>query len=181
MSKILDRSYYNGPQCFSMKRLSKEQDLFISRAALFYTPTSRLPLNLIGSGTLDVTLPISSPTLYDCYENMAFRIPRLWVELLQRATFKLRWTPIVPAKVTFIRADYAKYGDLEIVAGAKAVLDALKYKTSGRTDRKYLYYFGAILNDNSSCLSEYRVEQIVIDNPADASLRIIVENADPRT
>ena len=110
METLLDELYYGGPQIFSSERLSEETDLFRQRTALFYTPTENLPTSSIGQGKLDVKLPIASPTLFEWEENLAYRIPRLWVDLIQRATGKLRWIPIVPAKVTLIRYDYTTYG-----------------------------------------------------------------------
>ena len=83
---------------------------------------------------------------------------------------------MVPAKVTFIRYDSEIHGT-QNVYGAKALLDALKFRTSGRRDSRMLYYFGAIRDDNQSDLRELYVKQHRVTSPSDAHTRIIVEQA----
>ena len=55
MDHLLDELHYNGPKRFTADRLAAEEDLFAVRAALVYTPTSRVPTSWIGSGHLDVS------------------------------------------------------------------------------------------------------------------------------
>jgi hypothetical protein len=174
---LLDDLYYKGPQVFSLKRLSDERDLFKQRAALFYTPTGHFPQTHVGSGSLDVVLPIVPPTVFEYVEIYGYRIPRLWVDLLQRATGKLRWQPIIPAKVTIIRYDAYEFGQTNIIGGIKAVLDALKVRTAGRYDGRWLYYFGAIKDDNHTYLSALSCPQQLISDPSKAYCRIVVEQA----
>lgn len=177
METLLDDLYYDGPTIFPPNQLRKETDLFRKRTALFYTPTENLPGELIGEGKLDITIPIAFPTLFDWNENLAYRVPRLWVDLIQRATGKLRWKPMIPAKVTLIRYDSTTYGAMN-VNGAKALLDALKYRTSGRRDGMMLYYFGAIFDDDGRYLKQSHIRQELVDHPSRAHSRIIVEPAD---
>ena len=133
----------------------------------------------IGKGTLDVTIPIAFPTLFEWYETLAYRIPRLWVDLIQRATGKIRWIPIVPAKVTLIRYDYTAYGGLNIL-GSKALIDALQYSATGRRDGMLLYYFGAIHDDDQEYMRQLHIRQELVDDPSLACTRIIVEPEDPQ-
>ena len=173
---MLDELFYEGPKIYSSTTLSDDPDLFRNRTALFYTPTENVPASFVGQGKLEINLPIASPTLFEWNEILAYRIPRLWVDLIQRATGKLRWTPIVPARVTLIRYDSTTYGGLNVY-GAKALLDALKYQTTGRYDGMMLYYFGAIRDDNPQDLNDLRIEQALVDHPSKAYSRIIVEQA----
>ena len=176
MKSILNELFYEGPKVFAPKRLADELGLFGSRAALFYTPTGNLPLDMVGSGRLEINLPIPFPTLFEWDENLAYRIPRLWVDLIQRATGKLRWTPLVPAKVTLIRYDSDVYGALNVY-GAKALVDALKHQSTGRNDGRLLYYFGAIRDDNNEDLKVLRVEERLVSDPSKAYSQVIVEQA----
>jgi hypothetical protein len=177
VDSLLDDLYYKGPQIFSRKRLLGEGDLFKQRGALFYTPTEHLPRTHIGSGPLNVILPIVLPTAFERVEIYSYRIPRLWVDLIQRATGKLRWQPMIPAKVTITRYDAYELGESDMVGGIKAVLEALKVRTSGRYDGRWLYYFGAIEDDNQTCLSALSYPQKRISDPSKAYCRIIVEQA----
>ena len=176
METMLDELYYEGPKIYSPKELSEEPDLFRNRTALFYTPTENMPAELVGEGKLEITLPVAFPTLFEWNEILAYRIPRLWVDLIQRATGKLRWIPMVPAKVTLIRYDSTDYGVIN-VNGAKALLDALKHQTTGRHDSMMLHYFGAIRDDNCIDLKGVCIKQILVDHPSKAYTRLIVEQA----
>lgn len=178
METLLDDLYYHGPRVFTRDRLREETNLFRQRTALFYTPTENLPRPLLGEGKLDVVVPIAFPTLFDLQENMAYRVPRLWVDLLQRATGKLRWKPMIPAKVTLIRYDSTYYSGINVL-GEKALLDALKCCTTGRRDGRVLHYFGAILDDDDENLRELHIKQELVDDPAQAYSRIVVEPTDP--
>ena len=135
------------------------------REALYFTPTANLPQDMVGKGKLEVNLPIPFPTIFEWEANLAYRVPRLWVDLIQRATGKLRWTPMVPAKVTLIRYDSCALST-QNVDGAKALVDALKFQTTGRRDRRMLYYFGAIRDDNPDDLKTLRIEQKLISEPS---------------
>jgi hypothetical protein len=177
VDSLLDDLRYKEPQVYSRKRLLGERDLFKYRTALFYTPTEHLPHIHIGSGPLSVVLPIAPPTIFEYTEIYGYRTPRLWVDLIQRATGKLRWQPIIPAKVTIIRYDAYEFGQIDIIGGISAVLDALKVRTSGRYDGRWLYYFGAIKDDNKTYLAALSYPQKRISDPSKAYCQIIVEQA----
>ena len=172
METLLNELYYEGPKIYSYTTLSEDPDLFRNRTALFYTPAENVPAAFVGQGNLGITLPIAFPTLFEWSEILAYRIPRLWVDLIQRATGKLRWTPMVPARVTLFRYDSTTYGGLNIY-GAKALLDALKYQTTGRYDRMMLYYFGAIRDDTPEDLKDFVLSKpslIILQKPIHESL-----------
>lgn len=162
-----------GPQAFSRNRIKGEKNLFVERCALFYTPTENIPSKLIGEGPLDVTLPIPTPSFYEVLEIYGYRTPRIWVDLLQRATGKIRWRPNVPANLIIVRYDYIKLPDYS-VAGAKGLIDALKVQTTGRSDGRLLYYFGAILDDASKYI-ELEFQQELVTRPSEAKTRVIVQ------
>lgn len=174
METLLDELYEQGPRIYSSAELAAETDLFRNRTALFYTPTEQIPPGWIGEGKLDVTLPIASPTIFEWAEILAYRVPRLWVDLMQRVTGKIRWRPMVPAKVTLIRYDSTTYG-ISNVMGTKSLLDALKVRTTGRYDGMMLYYFGAIRDDNPDGLKGFEIEQELVEHPSQACTRVIVE------
>lgn len=164
----------SGPRAFSRAELDDEPDLFAQRAALFYTPTSSIPDCWVGQGPLDVTLPLATPTFYEWMEVWAHRCPRLWVDLIQRATGKLRWRPFPIAKVSFVRYDRMPNRDIYGVCGAKALLDALKVQTTGRRDGRTIYYFGAITDDSPDFLVPGTFDEELIAEPALARTRVIV-------
>ena len=66
---------------------------------------------------------------------------------------------MIPAKVTITRYDAYELDESDIIGGIKAVLDALKVRTSGRYDGRWLYYFGAIKDNNPTCLSALSYSQ----------------------
>lgn len=173
---VSEQLEYNGPSEFSRERLERQEDLFGHRSALFYTPTERIPPEYVGSGPLDITLPVAPPDYTEFYEIRSYRIPRFWVDLIQRQTHKLRWNPISPAKVTFVRYDYYTIRTDHLSIGTKALLDALKVRTSGRRDGLYLHYFGAIVDDGPGFVN-IRWSQDVVDHPRNACVRVIVETA----
>jgi len=173
MDNLLDELYYKGPKQFTAARIAAEKDLFAVRAALVYTPTSRMPASWVGSGPLTVWLPLAIPTLQEFLDCRSRQSVRLWVDLLQRATGKLRWLPNIPAQVHIIRLDTTEYALDDLCV--KSLLDALKTSTTGRRDRRMLYYFGAIRDDNHTDLAEFRLTQEHVDSPAKAGTRIIVE------
>ena len=173
LSREIDES---GPVVFSRRRLEREQDLFTERAALFYTPTENIPDSFVGDGILDVTLPVCLPSWLEFFEFRAYQIPRFWVDLLQRATGKLRWRPMCPAKITYFTYDSYRRKGQEILA--KALTDALKVSTTGRRDGKLLYYFGAIVDDNWDSITSIDVRQGIVRHPSEAHCSVIVEQGD---
>lgn len=158
---------------FTRARLHKQEHLFAHRCALFYTPTQNIPVEYVGSGPLDIMLPLAPPDYTDSSEVRAYRSPRLWVDLIQRQTAKLRWTPMSPARVAFVRYDYFTIRVDHVPLGTKGLLDALKVRTTGRRDRRYLYYFGAIVDDGPGFV-DVSWEQKVVGHPKDAGVRIQV-------
>lgn len=179
MDSILQESFDEGPRIYTQEELISIHDLFRERTGLFFTPTANIPSEWVGEGRLDVVLPLASPTLYEWDTNPAFRVPRLWVDLLQRTTGKLRWTPVSPAKVTIVRYDTNAHNHIVAAAGAKAVLDALVDRRTGRKDGRSLYYFGAIVDDNFKDLTHHDFHQVLIEEHTEARTRIIVEPAPP--
>jgi hypothetical protein len=118
-------------------------------------------------------LPVPPPDWTDFSEIPAYRSPRLWVDLIQRQTRKLRWRPISPARVTFTRYDHFTIRIDHLAAGVKGLLDALKVRTTGRRDRIYLYYFGAIFDDGPAFV-DLSWEQALIGHPKESGVRIQV-------
>ena len=177
MGSILNDLYHEGPKIYSLADLANCDDLLRDRAALIFTPTENIPREFIGEGRLDVTVPLATPTLYDWIGNPAYRVPRLWVDLLQKATGKLRWRPMSPSKVTVVRYDICAYYLSAISTGAKAVIDALIVKAAGRTDGRLLHYFGAIVDDNFKEMTHSEYYEHLVDDPRQVRTRIIVEPA----
>ncbi|HEY1082728.1 MAG TPA: hypothetical protein VGE29_10725, partial [Prosthecobacter sp.] len=118
-----------GPTAFTLRRIQSRNHLFAHRSALFYTPTDNIPAEHVGSGPLDVILPVVTPDYTDFSEIRAYGSPRLWVDLIQRQTGKLRWTPLSPARVVFTRYDYFRIRPDHFASGVKGLLDALKLRT----------------------------------------------------
>ena len=172
---LLDTLYYDGPKPFTAARVQSEPKLFAMRGALFYTPTTRLPSGKVGKGKLDVWLPLAIPTIQEFSDNRSRQSVRLWVDLLQRASGVLRWTPNIPARVTLIRHDSESYSTHDLCP--KSLLDALKQSSTGRRDRLLLHYFGAIRDDNYTDLVALRVTQEAVEHPSLAGTRVIVEAA----
>lgn len=174
VGKLTKAIEQEGPQAFSRNRLKEENNLFAARCALFYTPTESIPSKWIGEGSLDVILPIPTPSYYEFHELRGYQTPRLWVDLLQRATGKIRWRPNIPARLQIVRYDYIELPYHSIV-GAKALIDALKVQTVGRSDALLLYYFGAILDDGSKNIIELDFKQKLVKQPSEAKTHIIVQ------
>jgi hypothetical protein len=119
-------------------------------------------------------LPVAPPDYTDLWEIRAYQSPRLWVDLIQRQTGKLRWHPIpTPARVIFVRYDRFSIRPDQLAVGIKGLLDALKVRTTGRRDRIYLYYFGAIVDDGAAFIDR-SYEQELVGHPKDAGVRIQV-------
>lgn len=149
MADLLSRKiYYNGPAIFTLNDILQQDDLFSHRCALIYTPTNNLPKDVVGVGNIDITLPIVTPDYLEVREIKCYASPRLWMDLIQRTSGFIRWTPIEKARVIITRRDFRRLRDDHYVIGAKALRDALKYKTTGRTDGLSLYYWGAIWDDD---------------------------------
>jgi hypothetical protein len=72
---LSDHIYYNGPIAFTHEAVAMQSDLFVHRAALFYTPTENLPEELVVSGILDITLSLPTPDYLDI--KSCVDIPRL--------------------------------------------------------------------------------------------------------
>ncbi len=128
----------------------------------FTSPTRR------GRTSPSVRLPLAPPTFY---EFEVHRRPALaaglWVDLFQRATGKLRWRPFRRASVEVTCFDSYRWGPSRI--GHKGLIDALKVATTGRRDRRLLYYFGAIEDDGPGFLvPPFGVSERLIDDPAQA-------------
>ena len=171
---LSERVLEDKPVAFSPSDVHAQPDLFAHRAALFYTPTVSIPQEFVGSGPLDITLPIVTPDHTEAIELRFPTSPRFWVDLIQRQTLKIRWQPIPKARVRLIRYDYYKIRDDHFVSGIKGLLDAFKERTSGRMDGNWLYYFGAIVDDGPTFI-ELEWAQQCVDHPADASTRIQIE------
>jgi hypothetical protein len=159
---------------FSSSDVELQLDLFAHRAALFYTPTTSIPQKFVGSGPLDITIPIVTADYTEAIELRPPTSPRFWVDLIQRQTMKLRWQPIPKALVRFTRYDYYKIRNDHFISGIKALLDAFKERTSGRTDGHWLYYFGAIIDDAPKFI-ELEWTQQCVDHPSEARTRIQIE------
>jgi hypothetical protein len=162
-----------GPVTFTRQRLKKQEHLFAHRSALFCTPTKNIPVDCIGSGPLDIMLSVTTPDYTDFYEIPAYRSPRFWVDLIQRQTGKLRWHPISPARVIFSRYDSFCIRQDHLAIGTKGLLDALKVCTTGRRDRIYLHYFGAIVDDGPTFV-DVSWTQEPVGHPREAGVRIQV-------
>ena len=177
MHEMLEDAYLGVPTAYTLEELSGYSDIFRDRTSLFFTPTENMPPQYVGEGRLDVVLPLASPTAYEYGTNPAFRVPRLWVDLLQRATGKLRWTPMSPAKITIVRYDTSGYDLWSVMTGAKALIDALIVKAAGRGDGRILHYFGAIQDDNMKVYTHGGFYQEIVGTHAEARTRIVVEPA----
>jgi hypothetical protein len=85
LGSISEELAEKGPVSFTRRRLKKQKNLFAHRSALFYTSTENIPVDYIGSGLLDIMLPVAPPDYTDSLEIRAYQSPRLWVDLIQRA------------------------------------------------------------------------------------------------
>lgn len=169
--RLQQELYERGPMAFSSKRLRYEPDLFEQRSSLFLTPTSEIPVEFVGSGDLDVELTLPLPTLFEAQQIRGYRDTKLWVDLLQIATGKIRWTPIDRARVTIVRHTLREVGLHNLFP--KAALDALKLGSYGRSDGRKLQYFGAIVDDDPHSI-EFDFYQQIVDSRDQIGCRIIV-------
>ena len=122
---------------------------------------------------LDITLPVATADYIDFSENRAYLSPRFWVDLIQRQTGKLRWQPFPRAGVVFDRYDCFTIREDHLYGGVKGLLDALKVRTTGRRDRLYLHYFGAIADDGPTFI-DLLCRQSLVVHPKDARVRLQV-------
>lgn len=173
IGSISEKVEENPTRVFTLSELNDQEELFLHRAALYFTPSCEIPSKHIGSGSLDATLPIATPDWTDFNIIDAYTKPRLWVDLLQRATGMIRWTFHDPAFIRFTRYDIHRIRSDHYSSGAKALLDALKVSTFGRSDGKRLYYFGAILNDSDDHI-EVEYAQELVGHPGEARIRVEV-------
>jgi hypothetical protein len=173
VGSISDELQEKGPVSFTRRRLQKQEHLFAHRSALFYTPTENIPAGYVGSGALDITLPIATPDYTDAMEIRAYMSPRFWVDLIQRQTGKLRWHPISPARIIFVRYDCFLIRRDHFATGLKGLLDAFKVRTAGGRDHIYLRYFGAIVDDGTDFV-DISDEQKLVAHPKDAKVRVQV-------
>lgn len=165
--------YDNGPTSFVAEEVEAQSDLFAHRAALYYTHAANIPDEWIGRGDLDVRLTVPTPDYLEFQEVRSYAIPRLWVDLLQRATHRIRWAPVRPAYVIFTRFDCNLLRDDHLAIGMKALRDALKASTTGREDGRLLYYFGAIYDDDDTS-AKFVYQQVQVDSAAASGMRIQV-------
>ena len=162
-----------GPTVFSKPVLRKHGDLFAERSALVFTPTSHLPKSQVGSGPLNIFLPLCSPDFHQFDSISGYRSPRLWLDLIQRATGLIRWDPIIGAAVRLTRVDESPIRDDHLMIGMKALRDALKFQTSGRRDGMPLYYFGAIVDDDLGSASfEYHQRECATNSNSGVEIQI---------
>jgi len=177
-TKLLDEVFYNGPRSFTRDELSQFDDLFPQRLALIFTPTDEIPDRFIGSGPLHLSLLLPCPSLYDLSFRTGYDQPKLWLDLIQRATGKIRWRYMRPAFLQIRKFDSYDHraGNR---TGYKGLQDALKVGTAGRSDGRRLFYFGAIYDDNPHDLrcSNEEVSASRVSHPKEARVEIDVEQA----
>jgi hypothetical protein len=74
-------------------------------------------------------------------------------------------TKQTPSGVPMIGIFTAQFPGIESLAGgAKGLLDVLKVRVTGRRDGLYLYYFGAIVDDDSASV-DVSWEQELVAHP----------------
>lgn len=170
---LSERLEEHGPVAFSPRMLAGHSDIFQERAALIFTPTGSIPQGFVGSGEFSVFLPVCTPDFYDCFLIRSYMSPRLWLDLIQRHTGFIRWTPLQSPTVTFTRCDTTLIRDDHATAGIKALRDALKLQTTGRRDGRLLYYFGAIRDDDqASAKFVYQQKQVSVSSKAGVKITI---------
>lgn len=166
----------SGPRPFAKRKLRSAEDLFRDRGALIFTPTERIPDEWVGRGELFVRFPIVTPTYDEAFEIKSYMSPRLWLDLIQRQTSKLRWRPLYPVNIAFHRYDIQKFREDVAISGVKSLLDALKMKTSGRRDGRDLHYFGAIEDDGPGFINQLSIDQSVVGHPSEAHITVRVSS-----
>ena len=167
------------PAPFTLAELEPIENLWEQRAALFFTSTSEIPARFIGSGELLVSLPIVTPS-YEEFANIpAYRNTRMWVDLLQRATGKIRWSPMNPATITVVRRDVCSPGRYAMT-GAKALTDAYKVSSTGRRDGYRIHYFGAIVDDAPRNIGAFDFKCIEVSSRGEVGVDIKIKPWDPQ-
>jgi len=175
---LSDHVWDYGQTAFTPEQVAAHTDLFNHRAALFLTPTANIPVDHVGDGALAVRLPIPTPDYLEFREIPGYSSPRFWVDLLQRATGKIRWTPFRPARVIITRYDPVTLRDDHFAMGAKALVDALKSQSTGRGDAQFIHYFGAIWDDDGGSV-RVRHRQVVIADRRHSCTRLVVRERYP--
>jgi hypothetical protein len=165
----------SGLRPFTKKELSLAADLFADRAALFLTPTETLPSRYIGHGRLNIWIPIPIPSWLEYFQVPGYRSPRFWVDQIQRATGKIRWRPFRTPYIEFTTYDTYPHGPTFIL---KAILDALKIKSMGRSDGKAIHYFGPLVDDDCKSYRGYDVIEKRVTNASDIGCRIVITESD---
>lgn len=171
MASLASRIDDLGPHIFSPREVAAASDLFAERSALFFTPTKNLPPKWVGSGNLDIKLPVPVPSWLEYQQVPGYRSPRFWVDHLQRATGKIRWRSLKRVRLKIVVYDSYVRGAAMIV---KAVIDALKTQTNGRRDGRVIYYFGAIDEDSWEDIDGWDVVEEYVSNPDQVGCRLIV-------
>lgn len=175
---LSDHVVYWGPARFSQQDVLRQEWLFEQRAALFHTPSSAMPKHFIGDGPLDVVLPLLPTTRVGELEIRSYNSPRLWTDLLQLATGKLRWRHARWSHVVVTRYSPSFRARHDLWDGMKPVLDALKHRTTGRSDGQPLYYFGAIHDDDPSSIeSDMRHERVTNHFESRTRIQVIALDA----
>ncbi|MDQ3059249.1 MAG: hypothetical protein M3R45_06935 [Pseudomonadota bacterium] len=156
---------------FASELSGTEQDLMWFRSSLFYTKSAALPSSLIGEGELNAWIPfqLRSPWSSDGCEFL--RSPRLWVDLLQVATGKLRWKPL-GVSVLFLTIHDTYRWPLQITNyEIKGLIDALKViGNPGRTAA--VHYFGALEDDSPNFLPAIVLNYRRVHDVKDAGIQL---------
>jgi len=164
LDRIEDRLEEEGPVVFTRRELEACPGLFNERSALYHTPTSALPEAWVGSGCFDLRLPLVPPSLLELDQQPAYRSERLWVDLLQRATWKIRWTPLAGARIRLTCCDVVRPPDA-LYGGVQCLLAALR---GGEAPGPH--YFGAIADEPDRI--ECELVQEHVSHPAKAHSRL---------
>lgn len=172
MTTLSSRTDDLGPHLFSPREMAAASDLFAERSALFFTPTQNLPPKWVGSGNLDVKLPVPVPSWLEYQQVPGYRSPCFWVDHLQRVTGKIRWRSLKRVRLKIVVYDsYVRGADMIV----KPVIDALKIQSNGRRDGRVIYYFGAIDEDNWEDIDGWDVVEEYVSKPDQVGCRLIVE------
>ncbi|MDC3958920.1 hypothetical protein [Polyangium jinanense] len=167
------------PAPFTRAELEPLEDLWEQRAALFFTPTSEIPERFVGSGELQVSLPIVTPSYGEFEQIPGYRNTRMWVDLLQRATGKIRWRPMDPVTIVVVRKDVCSPGRYA-TTGAKALTDAYKVSSTGRRDGHRVHYFGAIVDDTPCNIGSVSFTCVQVQSRAEVGVDIKIKTWEPQ-
>jgi hypothetical protein len=97
------------------------------------------------------------------------------VDQIQRATGKIRWRPFRTPYIEFTTYDTYPHSPTFIL---KAILDALKIKSMGRSDGKAIHYFGPLVDDDCKSYRGYDVTEKRVTNASDIGCRIVITESD---